>query len=425
MKELIKDLKELISINSVSVKTDSKEYPFGKDMRLALDKALSLCDKYGMKTVNLDNMVGYAEIGEGKKTVGILVHLDIVPAGEGWNSNPFELSCIDGKLIGRGVVDDKGPAIAVIHGIKELIDEGHQFNNKVRIIFGQAEETGDWIDMEYYKEKEGVVDFGFTPDADFPAIYAEKGIGRIKIVFSKQDTCFESIEGGVALNMVPGNCVGRYRSDEDGTITTLEVKGKSAHGSTPEDGINAISKFMAECKPQNRCTLVDFFDQFIKMEYDGSSLGGYAKDEASGEITYNYGMIKEKDDKIELEVDVRFPVTCDIYEILESIKQRISEGGFSNVNITLENVTEPVFMDKDDPFINTLVNTFQEVSGIEAEPMVIGGGTYARAMSNIVAFGPMIPGRELTEHQPNEYIFEEDLHLAKNVYKKAIKKITC
>ena len=143
MEELFNDLRKLISIESVCEKNASYEYPFGRGVRLALDSILEICEEYGFRTKNCSNMIGYAEVGEGDTLMGILVHLDVVPAGDGWISDPFEMDIRDGKIYGRGVTDDKGPTIAIIHAIKELLDEGVVFNKRVGIIFGQAEETGE------------------------------------------------------------------------------------------------------------------------------------------------------------------------------------------------------------------------------------------------------------------------------------------
>lgn len=116
---MIDDLRSIININSVCEKDLSSTYPFGEGVHMALNKALEICKSYGFETKNCENMIGYAEVGSGETLMGILVHLDVVPAGDGWDTDPFSLEIKDGKVYGRGVTDDKGPAIAVIHAIKE------------------------------------------------------------------------------------------------------------------------------------------------------------------------------------------------------------------------------------------------------------------------------------------------------------------
>lgn len=422
MEKMIEDLRSLININSVCEKDFSSAYPFGEGVHMALKKALEICKNYGFETENCENMIGYAEVGSGETLMGILVHLDVVPAGDGWDSDPFSLEVRDGKIYGRGVTDDKGPAIAVIHAMKELLEEGVTFNKRVRIIFGQAEETGEWEDMEYYKKNEEAVDFGFTPDADFPAIYGEKGIAHLKIAFKKSDTCFDTISGGTAINMVPDSCTATY--SVNGETKTLSVRGKAAHGSTPEDGENAISKLMSELSNDaSDCRLIEFFRKFIKLEYNGESLGGHVSDEASGSASYNIGKIETVGDDIVLSIDLRYPVTFNLKDIVNAIDNHLAVNGFSDIKVEVITDKPHVYMDKNDTVIQTLLSAYRDQTGDMSEPTVIGGGTYARAMNGIVAFGPMLPGRELTEHQANEYIYMSDLILAKEIYKTAIKRL--
>lgn len=422
MEKMIKDLEKLVAINSVCRKQDDKDAPFGKEVALALETALSICEGYGLTVKNCENMTAYAQTGSGEELMGILVHLDVVPAGEGWDGSPFELRLEDGKIYGRGVTDDKGPAVAVIHALKELVEEGCRFKRRVRIIFGLAEETGDWDDMEYYKATQEPIDFGFTPDADFPAIYAEMGIANVQFVFDKNDTCFVSIEGGNAANMVPDRCSAVF-TREDGSEEAVNAAGRSAHGSTPWDGDNAICNLMEMLASRRDCLLSRFFADCIKKEYDGRSLGGYAKDEKSGEITYNHGLIHTEDDRIILTTDIRYPVTYAIDDILSGIRTRLTEAGLEEVEVELLSDVPFVFSDAEGPVITSLLSAYREHTGDMRPPAVIGGGTYARAMEGVVAFGPMLPGRELTEHQANEYIFAKDLMLAKEIYKTAIKKL--
>ncbi len=422
MDKMISDLRKLVRIRSICEKTDSLAHPFGESVHRAVETALEICSEYGFHVKNNHNMTAYAEVGEGDELMGILVHLDVVPAGDGWNYDPFDLTVTEDKLYGRGVTDDKGPAVAVIHALKELMDEGAVFNKRVRMIFGMAEETGEWEDMAYYRKEEEIPDFGFTPDADFPAIYGEKGLAHLRFTFDRAETCFDSISGGTAINMVPDTCTARGKLP-DGAPFEIKVLGKAAHGSTPEDGENAISKLMTEFADDENCRLSVFFRNFIGMEYNGRSLGGYFEDAESGPITYNVGLIETDGDRIEVLMDVRYPVTCRIDEILCAVNSHLAEAGFADLQAELLSDTPYVYMDKNGPVIQKLLEAYRMHTGDLSEPTLIGGGTYARAMDGIVAFGPMLPGRELTEHQANEYIYRKDLELAKQIYKTAIRKL--
>lgn len=178
--DIIKSTQEICRIRSVE--SDGKEgMPFGEGVNEALEYALNLSKKLGFKTQNIDGYVGYAEYGEGEDYVAVLGHLDIVPEGDGWIYPPYEAQIHDGKIYARGAVDDKGPIIAALYGLYAIKELGLKLNKKVRIIYGTNEETG-CSDMQYYLKKEKSPVLGFTPDSDFPLIFAEKGITIFDIV---------------------------------------------------------------------------------------------------------------------------------------------------------------------------------------------------------------------------------------------------
>ena len=193
---MLSDLKQLVSFNSVYAED---EKPFGSQNRKVLDKALEIFKEKGLETKNLDYYCGYGQTGEGDETIGILAHLDVVPAGEGWNSDPFEMVEKDGYVYGRGVTDDKGAVIAGLYAIKYLLDTGYKFKKKVRLIVGCNEESGSEC-IKYYVSKEGHIDYGFTPDADFPGIYGEKGM--VGGIFAFDSDKILDIKGGDASNVV-------------------------------------------------------------------------------------------------------------------------------------------------------------------------------------------------------------------------------
>lgn len=411
-KEMLEALRSIIEIDSVAGIEVSEKHPYGKKSAIALEKTLQLCEALGMKTVNRNGVIGWAEIGEGDEMVGVLGHLDVVPAGEGWKYPPYELTEVGDRIYGRGVTDDKGPVIASIFAMADILDEKIPLKRRVRIIFGQSEETGAWSDMEWYKEHEEKPVFGFTPDADFPAIYGEKGIVCFELSIPMEKLEIESIEGGDASNVVPSWC----RAVVNGV--SYESYGKAAHASTPEDGENAITKMMdqlAEICPND--PLVAFYQKYIGSSVHGEKMGCALKDDKSGLLTMNAGTIRIKDNQLVLEIDVRNPVTCQPQEVLEPAKKAAKEFGFT---LKLTENSAPVYMDKDGEVIQKLLSVYRNATGDLSEPTVIGGGTYARAMDHIVAFGPMIPGRELTEHMPNEYILKEDLFLIRKIYREAI-----
>lgn len=420
---MIESLKKLCSINSVAVGDEqdntyirvgcTSDAPYGEGPKKALDYMLSLCDSFGFRVKNCGNRLGYAEIGEGEEIFGILVHLDVVPAGNGWDYDPFDLTEVDGKIYGRGSTDDKGPAIAAVYAMKDILDSGVKLKRRIRIIFGQTEETGEWTDMDYYKQTEELPAMGFTPDADFPTIYCEKGILHTEITLKDSEGIFKVLDAGLAVNMVPDFA---HAELNDGRV--FDETGKSAHGSTPEDGENAISKLMKTLEDAGvDSSFVRFYNSCIGFRLDGSGIGADFSDESSGGLTLNAGTLTLEDGQIKLALDMRCPATIPLEEIAQSISKALAPYGASSRTL---HFMDSVFMDKSSDLITKLNNAYYQVTGRNDKPIVMGGGTYARAMSNIVAFGPMIPGRELTEHQKNEYILKEDFLMLREIYRTAL-----
>lgn len=416
----IQSLRELCSIESVAGIEVCEDAPYGKSSAEALDYVINLCRDFGFETKICEHhRVGWAQIGEGDEIVGILTHLDVVPAGNGWDYPAYGLTEVGDRIYGRGVTDDKGPTMACIYAMKDLLDSRVPLGKRVRIIFGQSEETGIWEDMEYYKVHEEIPVFGFTPDADFPAIYGEKRILCLELSMPLEESGLLSLRGGSAGNMVADSCAAVYCAD--GNEVTASADGKAAHASTPEDGVNAITLLMSKLEkelPDSR--FVKFYNRFIGDGIYGERMGCALEDTQSGKLTLNAGVVSVQNGNIVLTLDIREPVTFADTAVLDPVCKAAGEYGMT-VSVT-EN-TAPVYMDKNGPVISKLLEVYRSETKDYSEPEVIGGGTYARAMDNIVAFGPMLPGRELTEHQKNEYILKEDLMLLRKIYCSAIKAL--
>lgn len=405
----------LMAIESVAMTDPTPAHPYGSGPAKALAYVLDLCRDLGIRTENRDGKTAWAEIGAGDEIVGILGHLDVVPVGEGWTHDPKGEVCGD-RLYGRGAIDDKGPTLAALFAMKDVQDAGVPLKRRVRLIFGQSEETSRWDDMEWYKAHEQLPVFGFTPDADFPALCGEKGILNFELSISLEESGLLSIDGGEAMNMVPASC-GAAFPESDGP-TAIVTRGKSAHASTPEKGENAISAMMAALARRGvQSPLVDFYQAHIGFDLHGERLGCAFADAESGPLTLNVGLARTEADRIVLSLDIRNPVTFTRQQVQTALEAACAPYG---ITVTCVKDMAPIYMDKNGKVIQAMMAVYRDVTGDTAEPKVIGGGTYARAMPGIVAFGPMRPGRECTEHEKDEYILLEDLFQAREIYRRTI-----
>ncbi len=448
--DVIKSTQEIIKIKSVEEKP-LPGMPFGEGPYKALEYVLNLSESMGFNTKRLDGYAGHADLGEGVETVGILVHVDVVPEGTNWTYDPYGGEVHDGKIYGRGTTDDKGPAIATLYAMKALKESGVELNRKIRIIFGANEETG-WACMDHYFANEEAPTMAFTPDADFPVIYGEKGIIVFDLTYDLDELNDEkikilSLQGGNAPNMVPDYAeivlevknIGKTESDLASFIEindypiSLEIhdekvkiiaKGKSAHGSTPEKGQNAISylmEFLEEAFEED-LRFNKFFRQYNKkigFNHYGENIGCGLSDDISGKLNFNPGVIKIEDGKIILTVNVRYPIKSSAEEVYEGIKKSIKGSGLELIED--ESDMKPLYVEKDNFLVEKLMEVYREQTGdVDSEPITIGGGTYARAMKNAVAFGPMFPGQDDVAHQKDEYISIDHLMKITKIYSKAL-----
>lgn len=407
MNEMIEALQKLVSFQSIA-KEEGPEYPYGKEVCGAKEYVLELAKSFGMRAEDVPGKYAYIEIGEGPRLIGILSHLDVVPAGDGWTQDPFGGEIVDGKIYGRGTTDDKGPTIAVLYAMKEL-KEKTTLSARIRLILGQTEENGEWRDIEAYTDAEEIPECGFTPDGDFPAIQNELGA----MVFQVQmpQSGFLQGEGGTAPNMVPA-CA-RVKTE----FGTYEASGKSCHGCAPWLGLNGISELMEkvhQAEPENR--FLRMYADLIGKTIYGEKLGIAAEDE-SGKLTLNVGLFEVQDETATLMVDIRYPAKKNPDEISGSLVRQFSSYGASCECVYH---VRPLYTPSDSPVLGALLSAYREVTGDDSRPISIGGGTYAKAMPNMVAFGPNFPGHENREHMEDEYILVEDFLKLEEIYERAL-----
>ena len=456
--QLIKNLQELIRIPSVHGMSQNPNEPFGKNTVMALNYILDLGKKLGFRTKNIDGYCGYIEFGSGDDLIGIVGHLDVVPEGENWIYPPFEAKIVDNKVYGRGSIDDKGPVMASLYAMKAVMDYCNQnsitLNKRIRLILGLNEER-DWKCIEYYKKHEEIPSIGFSPDADFPCIYAEKGLISPFLImdysnYKNEDIILTSIDcNNNPLNVVPKYCscnisvkdtirisdvnnlinslVSEYNFNIDTEIinnSDLKVVsyGVQSHAAHPDLGVNAISRLIIILDKlfKNYNIIVPLFDLFTKyigLDFNGNKLNINIPDE-SGELTLNVGKFYFKNDDLKIGLNLRVPINTE-FEIIENEFSSVCKE-FDNVYCEFTGKKNPLYVSKDSYLVKTLCKIYNEATHSNAEPIAIGGATYARAFENFVSFGANLPGQKDMCHQTDEFISVDNLMLACEIYCKAI-----
>ena len=450
--DLLKDLFELLSVRSILGTDITEETPFGSGPREALDLILSFGERDGYKTKLVENKAGHIEVGQGEELFGILGHVDVVPVVEAdWTSHPFKPEIRDGKIFARGSLDDKGPTMAAYYAVKLLDKLGVKWNKRVRVIIGSDEETGFRCVEAYFKHEEQPAS-GFTPDAMFPLVYAEKARAtfdhKLKFVLEDGNYNYKLVRfnGGQVLNMVIASAkaelVGEVSDIKekfenflaleklDGEVTVedtikLTLKGKAAHGSTPQYGVNGATKlaeFLSKLGLDNNGkNFVDYIVEKLANDPFGEKLGIDYSDNEMGEATYNYGIIDyDLLKKVGIvSTDCRHPMKFDLVARLNGVK-------VDNIDIEVTSTKEAHYVPKDDELVTTLMDVYRKHTGdTKNDAFVLGGGTYARCLKKGVAFGLLFPDKEDTMHQANEYLEVEDLLLATAIYAEGIYKLCC
>ena len=428
--EIMTDLKQLVAIPSVASQAE-EGMPFGREATRALEFILERAEQLGFKTGNIGNAAGYAEYGEGGEYAGVLTHVDVVPAGDGWDTDPFTLTVKDGRLYGRGVADDKGAAVVSLWCLKALKDAGVTGNRRMRCVFGCGEEVG-MGDMEAFFAKEPLPEMAFTPDSGYTVCNREKGIMHFHAVVPVQEnTMLISFEAGTAVNCVAEKanafiaccegiaatiadrvrdtgCECEYSASAGGFI--IKAAGRSAHAMQPHMGLNAAAAlisaidFVTDSKEK---ALADIAKLFC-ADTNGAALGVAQSDEPSGALTMNLGNIRLESGKLLIGIDIRFPVTADGQSIIETIKSVCAECGMSVDN---DSIVAPIYMPEDHPLIKALCECYEQVSGNPAHVYATGGGTYARSLGGRgVAFGMEFPDSQPTHlHEANESFDREEM----------------
>lgn len=424
--ELVEAAARLIRCQSVN-QPAMGDHPFGDDVAAALDEGLALATEWGFETKNYDYYAGTAQLGEGEPRLGILCHLDTVPLGEGWSVPPLGGEVHDGKLFGRGAIDDKGPAAAALFAMRALRECGVTLSAPCLCVLGCDEETG-MTDMEYYGAKAGFPPLLFCPDGSYPVINTEKGRVRLTVKAPVTDKRLLRAEGGVAFNAVPteahallsgvseqearaaaaavGHAV-EWEERAEGAL--LITRGVATHGSTPEKGKNAVTALLEVLAAMGVGgeTIAAAARHFPFAETGGESAGAACCDEVSGPLTLAVTYLSVGDGVLSATADIRFPVT----ETVTSVQARLTTGLSAAFEVGFDACVEGHHVPEDSALVQALLRVYERETGERGECLAIGGGTYAHDIPGGVAFGAEFPGVDNHMHGADEFISVEELRM--------------
>ena len=439
---LIQTLQKWVRVNSVKGEAEPGA-PFGQAVRKMLDMALTDCRDLGFEVRDIDGYAGDAQMGQGDDVLGILAHLDIVPAGDGWKTDPFGADLIDGRIYGRGTNDDKGPAAAALYAMKAVQMAGIPLKRKVRLILGCDEESG-MEDMKYYQAHADMPSTGFSPDACFPVINTEKGLYHLKLSgpAAKDGLKVLRIEAGQRPNVIPGLAEAYVAGDADtasrveeyaktaGYPVTAErlpdgrvkiaAQGVAGHAAMPETAKNAISRLLKALEYLGVQGPLLRLSKVIGLEYDGTSLNIAVSDKLSGALTLNLGILRADEQNVEATIDIRYPVMASPEAILKSINAAVQSSGLT---VSESAFKQPHHVPESSELVQSLLDAYHEVTGRPRQAIAIGGGTYARCLKEGVAFGSLFPEDEELAHQAGEYMTIDGLMANVKIFTRAIVKL--
>lgn len=451
--DVVQDIDLLVQVESVEDGEHAQPgKPFGPAPYEALRRCLSIAQRLGLSTYDCEGYMGYADLkGEQDDYVATIAHCDIVPLGDNWTFDPLRVTRKGGYLIGRGVLDDKGPLVLSLYAahyfVRQVEQTGKPLPYTLRCLVGANEET-NMEDLEYYLARYPEPLFCFSPDASFPVICGEKGILHASVSSAPLDGAnarIVSLSGGTAYNAIPGRAEAIVRAnavslpkregievvdhgiDSRGqALCRVIATGKGGHASMPEGTCNAIGKLCEYLLDEGICNDGERsfleFERVLHADSAGMALGIAATDDVFDPLTCIGGTIcslcEDGCMRFVQTIDVRYPKSTSGEEVMEGIAAVAERFACT---VTLDGDTAPFFMAPDAKEIHTLLSTYNQMTGRNEKAITIGGGTYARHFSRAAAFGPedtslKHPSWVGIEHGHDEGVCEDSLKQALAIY---------
>jgi succinyl-diaminopimelate desuccinylase len=448
--EMIEDICELCRINSEKMPAE-EDMPFGPGAAECLDAALDMAEGYGFEVQDYDGYVGCVDFDSTlPKQLDILAHLDVVPAGEGWQeTEPFQPVVKEGLLYGRGTADDKGPAVAALYAMRAVKELGIPLKKNVRLIMGTDEECGS-SDIRHYYAIEQEAPMTFSPDGQYPVVNVEKG--RLEGHFTADFEASEALprlvklEAGTKVNVVPGKAKAKVEGLDlslleqtaaavqtdtgiafqfvvNGAICEITAVGAGAHAARPQEGNNAITGLLTFlCRlPLAECAQKECLKKLLALmphgDVNGKALGVAMADEVSGLLTLAFSMLTVDASGLRGQFDSRVPVCGNEDNMLKVVKKTMAAEGLTLHN---DSMLPPHMVDEDSLLVKTLLRVYEDYTGKEGKCLSIGGGTYVHNLKNGVAFGASMPETDNRMHGADEFAIVEELVTSAKMFAQVI-----
>ena len=437
--EFVRTLQEWVRVPSVRSEP-AEGAPFGKDVARMMDLAMHTAEEMGFAVRGFDGYACDATLGDRPEVLGVLGHLDVVPVGDGWLKPPFGATEENGRIYGRGSSDDKGPTLAALFAMKALKDAGVPLKRSIRLIMGGDEEC-DWKCMEYYGTHAEMPRIGFSPDASFPLINTEKGMLHFELRFPQPDEGLRILEmqTGERPNVIAGESSALvaggaelvekvrayaektgldYRAETTEKGVRLTAVGIPGHSAYPEGKRSAIGMMLKLLKELGARSGIATLAEAVGLESDGTGLGCACRDEVSGPLTNNMGILRLENGAWYATLDFRCPVTADQDALIRACREHLP-----GMDVKVISRKAPHHVPADSELVTALLAAYEEESGLPGKCIATGGGTYAKVLEQGVAFGAIFPHEEELAHLANEYVSIDSMMLAMKIYANALMRL--
>ena len=369
--EIVSRTCDLVKIPSINVEDHSGK-PYGIECAKAIDFCDQLCKEKHLVTKNYDYRcleVMCREDQTGKRLL-IATHADVVPTVDDNIYDPFAGKVYGDYIVGRGVVDDKGPLIASLYALAFFKEYGIPLKNDIRLVFGSNEECG-MDDLQYYLERAGQPDWGLAVDDDFPTVNGEKGLVHFSISAPKAEHV-ESINSyGSKQRLVHDYCESTINGENMVIGRTEKVANPVLHRFTGEERLfknDQDEKYIRE----------------ILADIDGHCLGINHSDEMSGKTSVKVFKAESDAQNITLTFDIRTPVTLNIDDVVEKL---IAYGKKTGLEVKIVKVSKGYYQKPENEIVSMLTELYNKEFNANEKPYVMGACTYARLFDNGCGFG--------------------------------------